>query len=181
MYNLPTRRKKGANGSYNHKFATLNQTKGGKPMPAAAQPDCLGGKELRKFDQVNRITIPTRFRSRYGNTVYLFKNFQSNDCIVVYSEQDYLDVYNGLAEVYSGAELTYVQRLFANNIDMAVIDKAGRITLKPDFIEFAGLVDEALIIAHPDRIELWNQERWDSQFNQTITPDLSKFSLSPRR
>ncbi len=150
-------------------------------MPAAAQPECFGGRELRKFDQVNRITIPTRFRSRYGNTVYLFKNFQSNDCIVVYSEEDYLKVYDGLADVYSGAELTYVQRLFSNNIDMAVIDKAGRITIKPDFIEFAGLADEALVIAHPDRIELWNQDRWEAQFKQPIVPDLSRFSLSPKR
>lgn len=149
-------------------------------MPAGAQPNCLGGSEVRKFDQVNRITIPTRFRARYGNTVYLFKNFQSNDCIVVYSEEDYLKVYDNLAKVYTGAELTYVQRLFSNNIDMAVLDKAGRITIKPDFIEFAGLTDEALIIAHPDRIELWNQDRWDAQFTTPIVPDLSKFNLSPR-
>lgn len=149
-------------------------------MSAAEQKDCLGGRELRKFDQVNRIAIPARFRSRYGNTVYLFKNFQSNDCVVIYSEEDYLKVYDNISKSYTGAALTYVQRLFLDNIDMAVIDKAGRITLKPDFIEFAELQDEALIICHPDRLELWNQSRWDAQFTPEAMPDLSQFNLSPR-
>jgi MraZ protein len=149
-------------------------------MPAAAQQECLGGRELRKFDQLNRISIPTKFRARYGNTVYLFKNFQSKDCIVVYSEEDYLKVYDGISKSYTGAALTMVQRLFLDNIDMATVDKAGRITLKPDFIEFADLGEEALVICHPDRLELWNQARWDAQFEQSIMPDLSAFNLSPR-
>ncbi len=149
-------------------------------MPAAEMKNCLGGRELRKFDQVNRIAIPTRFRSRYGDTVYLFKNFQSNDCVVVYSEEDYLKVYDNISKSYTGAALTYVQRLFLDNIDMATIDKSGRITLKPDFIEFAGLENEALIICHPDRLELWNEGKWNAQFVPEEMPDLSMFNLSPR-
>ena len=148
-------------------------------MSAGIQPDCLGGREIRKFDSMNRVVIPAPFRSRYGNVVYLFKNFQNNDCVVVYSEEDYLKVYNGIAKTYTGAELAFMQNLFTDHIDMCVIDKAGRITLKQDFLDFAEMEDEALVICQPNRIELWNEEKWNAQFKPEAMPDLSKFNISP--
>jgi len=149
-------------------------------MSAAPQLDCLGGRELRKFDQANRLTIPPRFRSRYDNAVYLFKNFQSKDCIVLYSEEDYIKVFDNISKVYTGEVLTKVQQLFINNIDMATMDKSGRISIKPDFIEFAGLGEEALMICFPDRIEIWDPAKWDAQFKEEELPDLSAFNISPR-
>ncbi len=149
-------------------------------MPAAVQQQCFGGRELRKFDQVNRLAIPAKFRSRYGNTVYLLKNFQGDKCIILYSEEDYIKVYDNIAKSFSGAMLTRVQRLFVENTDMAVMDKAGRITVNPEFQKFAELDGEALIINNPDRIELWNEKNWNSQFTEEELPDLSNFNISPR-
>ncbi len=149
-------------------------------MPAAVQQQCFGGRELRKFDQINRIAIPAKFRSRYGNTVYLFKNFQGDKCIIMYSEEDYIKVYDNIAKTYSGEMLTRVQRLFVDNTDMAVLDKAGRITVSPEYQKFAELEGEALIISNPDRLELWNEANWKSQFEEKDLPDLSLFNISPR-
>ena len=151
-------------------------------MPAAVQQQCFGGRELRKFDQVNRLAIPAKFRSRYGNTVYLLKNFQGDKCIIMYSEEDYLTVYDNIAKSFSGAMLTRVQRLFVENTDMAVMDKAGRITVSPEFQKFApaAILFPGLIINNPDRIELWNESNWNSQFTEEELPDLSNFNISPR-
>lgn len=148
-------------------------------MPAAPQQQCYGGCELRKFDQVNRLAIPAKFRSRYGSTVYLLKNFLGDKCIIMYSEEAYLKVYNNIANDYSGAELAIVQRLFTQSSDMATMDKAGRITVSEEFQEFAELKGEALIVNSPDRIELWNKDNLDRKLEAAKSIDLTKFNISP--
>lgn len=150
-------------------------------MPADVQQQCFGGREVRKFDQVSRLAIPNKFRARYGSKVYLFKNIQTRDSVIVYSEEDFLKVYDNLAKTYSGAQLTMIQRMFVDNVDMAPMDKAGRITVKQDFIDYAGLKEEVLIVCNPDRLELWDEEKWNSQFAAPAElPDLSLLNISPR-
>jgi len=153
-------------------------------MPAAPVHESLGGREIRTFDQTHRLSIPTKFRFRYGSTVYLLKNFQAagEECIVVYNEEDYLKVYDGIANSYDGAELTYMQRYFANNVCMANIDKSGRVSIPDDFLEHALLKDEpeALLVCQPDRLEIWNEEKWKKLFDVEVKPDFSKFNISPR-
>ncbi len=153
-------------------------------MPAAPEHESLGGKEFRQFDQSRRLSIPVKFRFRYGGTVYLLKNFQmpGEECIVVYNEEDYVKVYDGLARSYDGAELTYMQRYFANSVCMANIDKAGRVSIPDDFLAHAELSEEpgALLVCQPDRLELWNEEKWNKLFDVEVKPDFSKFNISPR-
>ncbi len=110
----------------------------------------------------------------------MFKNFQGDKYISMYSEEDYKKVYDNIAKTYSGEMLTRVQRLFVDNTDMAVLDKAGRITVSPEYQKFAELEGEALIISNPDRLELWNEANWKSQFEEKDLPDLSLFNISPR-
>ena len=151
--------------------------------------DCLGGCELRKFDQVNRITIPGAYRSRLGKQVYLLKNFQStckaNNCIIAYSAEEYLKFFERLSEIYSGEVLAKAQRKVSASVDRAIIDKDGRITLKPEFMEFAALTEDALIVCQPNKIEFWNPERWDNLFadeeqtdeDEGEMPDFSKITF----
>lgn len=152
-------------------------------MPAPQLLPSLGGQELRKFDQANRLTIPAKFITDFGSKVYLFKNFQSNDCIVLYNEEDYLSVYYGLEESYSGKELSAVQNYFIDHIFMAVIDKAGRISLRQDYIDFAGLKEEVLIVRQPNRLEIWDPDKWNKKVSEEAVEniDFSKFSISPKR
>ncbi|MBR0112385.1 MAG: hypothetical protein IJM02_01425 [Clostridia bacterium] len=153
-------------------------------MPAAPVHESLGGKEYRLFDQTRRLSIPSKFRFRYGSTVYLLRNFQAEgeECIVVYNEEDYLKVYDGLAKSYDGAELTFMQRFFSQNISMASIDKAGRVSIPEDFLSYAELneVPGALLVCHPDRLELWNEGKWNKLFDVPVKPDFSRFNISPR-
>ncbi len=152
-------------------------------MPAAPLQPSKGGQELRKFDQINRITLPAKFTTDFGTKVYLFKNFQNNQCIVLYTEEDYLSVYYGLEDVFSGEELSLAQNYFIDHIDMAAIDKSGRVTLKQDFIEFAGLKEEVLIVRQPNRLEIWDPEKW-REYNspeKLKKMDMSRISISPKR
>ena len=157
--------------------------KGDDRMPAAAVQQCFGGSQICKFDQMNRLTLPVKFRARYGNTVYLMKNIQDPDdkCILGYTEEDFVKVYDNLAKVYSGRQLTLVQRLFMDNCEMATIDSSGRVTFKPEYREFADLTEDAKVISNPDRLEFWNKDNWAKQFeSEEAIPDLSQIILSPR-
>ncbi len=129
---------------------------------------CLGGSELRKFDQVNRITIPGPFRSGLGKQAYLLKNIQStckaNNCIIVYSAEEYLKFFERLETIYKGEVLAKAQRKISASVDRVVIDKDGRITLKPDFMSFAELSDEAMIVCQPKKLEIWCPKKWNDLF-----------------
>ncbi|MCR5522069.1 MAG: hypothetical protein K6F64_00300 [Clostridia bacterium] len=128
---------------------------------------CIGGCENRKFDQGNRITIPNAFRERFqAKQVYLLKNIQSrskaNNCIIAYTPEEYLAFYERLETIFEGEMLDKAQRKIAGSTDRAIIDKDGRISLKPDFMEFAQLTDEAVISCQPKKIEIWNPEKWSA-------------------
>ena len=156
--------------------------KGDDRMPAAIQ-QCFGGSQVCKFDQLNRLTLPVKFRARYGNTVYLMKNLQdpNDNCILGYTEEDYVKVYDNLSKYFSGKALTLAQRKFVDNSEMVTIDSSGRITVKPEFREFAELDVDAKIISNPDRLEFWNKDKLNAQLEEEAEElDFSGISLSPR-
>ena len=51
--------------------------------------DYLGGKFKRKFDQVNRMSIPPEFRELLGSKVYLISSLYDDPCIWVFSEEKF--------------------------------------------------------------------------------------------
>ena len=44
----------------------------------------FAGKELRKFDQVNRMSIPPGFRKDLGETVYMMKSIYKEPCLMIF-------------------------------------------------------------------------------------------------
>ena len=153
---------------------------------------CIGGNEVRRFDQNNRITIPGNFRERFGNKqVYLLKNVQSKskstNCILAYTPEEYYGIFRRLEESFKGEMLDKAKRRIAANSDRVILDKDGRITLKTEFMEFADLCneEEAVISCQPTKIEIWNKSKWEiftSFDNQTDEdegeqPDFSQVSL----
>ena len=133
-------------------------------MAANEEICCFGGKEVRKIDSASRVSIPASFRSRLGQTVYLLKSLSKEPCVIIYSEEGWQEYYKNLSNIYEGKLLTKFQRRSVGNVDMAVVDKCGRIVLKKDVLDFTGITEEALVVCYPDRVEIWNEQNWLSAF-----------------
>ncbi len=137
------------------------------------------GKEHRKFDQVNRMSIPPYFRDGLGQTVYILKSIQEEPCLLIYSEEEWGRFMDMVIDSFDGEELINAERAIADTSEMATVDKAGRITLKEDYKEYAGLQEDVLVVGANNRIELWLEENWNERCNRKV--DFKKLSLTPRR
>lgn len=132
--------------------------------------------EMRKFDQVNRMSIPPQFRTELGSPVVIVKSIHEDPCLFIYSEKEYDRFSKSIIRKCKGRAQAVAQRQLASRIDIAVVDKSGRISLGDDFKEFAQLEEDVFVIGMGNRIELWNKEIWD-EYNMANPFDFSDISL----
>jgi hypothetical protein len=62
----------------------------------------LAGKEIRKFDQVNRMAIPPSFRKELGETVIIMKSIHKEPCLILFSEEEWANFSYGVISAFSG-------------------------------------------------------------------------------
>ncbi len=118
------------------------------------------GKEIRKFDQVNRMAIPPSFREKLGSTVYVLKSIHEEPCLLLMSEESWQAFNEKFTSKMEGPQLIAAQRWLANRVEKAVVDKTGRITVKDEFKAYAGLDEDVYVVGIMNRVELWNYETW---------------------
>ena len=139
----------------------------------------FAGQETRKFDQGNRIAIPTMFRKDLGESFIVLKSIQNEPCLVLFSEEEWIRFSDGVTEAYEGRKQAAVQRKLASMSDKVTVDKQGRITLKEDFKAHAMLESEVLAVGTMNRVELWAPEVWD-EWNAAEDVSLEGISYSAK-
>ena len=92
--------------------------------------DYLGGKFKRKFDQVNRMSIPPEFRELLGSKVYLISSLYDDPCIWVFSEEKFAIFAEGIDDTFEGEEQAQIQRLLADRLRIAGVDRSGSIPVR---------------------------------------------------
>lgn len=139
----------------------------------------FAGHEIRKFDQGNRIAIPTMFRKDLGESFVVLKAIQNEPCLVLFSEEEWVKFGDGVTAQFDGKKQAAVQRKLAARSDKVTIDKQGRITLKEDFKAYAGLENEVIAVGTMNRVELWAPDVWD-EWNAEEDVDLGDISYSAK-
>ena len=142
------------------------------------------GKEIRKFDQVNRMAIPPSFRKELGETVIIMKSIHKEPCLIIFSEEEWINFSTGFISCFSGEKQAKAQRKLADRVEKLAVDKSGRISIKEDFKAYAGLEDEVLVVGTIDRVELWSAQNWDIWCNDDDDEDFDFSNVSysaPRR
>ncbi len=131
----------------------------------------LKGTELRKFDQVNRMSIPPKFRGELGETVVIMKSIHKEPCLMLFSEKAWDAFRKKAIEKYEGAMQAKAERKLAGRSDVLSVDKSGRISIKDSFKAYAGLDDEVFAVGIADRVELWNPAKWDEWYGTDDNDD----------
>lgn len=124
----------------------------------------LNGKELRKFDQVNRMSLPPKFRKGLGDDIVIMKSIHKEPCLILFSEEAWDAFTENVLASFEGAKQADAQRKLANRSDTVALDKSGRITLKDDFKSYASLGEDVLAVGLTDRVELWNPATWEEWY-----------------
>ena len=123
------------------------------------------GSYQHNLDAKGRLTMPAEFRDELGSVVYVTRGFEG--CLSVYSEEDFMNIFNRLKTLKdSNKEARQYIRMFSVNTKKAEIDKMGRINLPGNLIQLAELKKSCLILGAIDRIEIWDEEKWNSFYDE---------------
>lgn len=117
------------------------------------------GKFNHTLDSKNRLFVPARFREKLGADFVLFK--MPDDCLALYDSENFEKLIEQVYEMSESEESREAQRNFFDGALSVTQDKQGRFTVPQDFIEYASLGEEVLILGVADRLEIWNKERYE--------------------
>jgi MraZ protein len=141
----------------------------------------LLGEFHHQLDEKNRIRIPAKLRSKLGTNYIVMKG--TSNCLFIYSSEEMQKL---LSEKLKEVPLSdvkaqkSVRMLFSSGYEVEE-DSQGRFILPQNLREFASIQKNVVSIGVGNRIELWDEERWQ-QYNTDIDfdkllGDLSQYGI----
>jgi MraZ protein len=127
------------------------------------------GRFTHSLDPKRRITIPSDWRELVGVPRRLLVLPGVNDkCLCVYPVHEVMRRRESLGRLSIADEKgRQFARSLASRSDQVSIDPQGRIRIKDDLLEFAGLTNVVVMSGTFDGFELWNPDRWNEQIGLT--------------
>lgn len=119
------------------------------------------GTHSPRLDEKGRLILPAKFREELSGGVVITKGQER--CLFGFplAEFERLALQLREAPVTHKAARAYSRVFFASAHDEAP-DKQGRITIPAHLREYAGLTKECVVIGASTRIEIWDQQAWES-------------------
>ncbi len=123
------------------------------------------GEYLHTLDDKKRMSLPAKFRKDIGAHAVLTRGLDS--CLFMFPQQAWHSIAQKLAALPVGQSDTrgMSRFLLAGAVEVDV-DSAGRVLI-PDFLkEFANLTTRVVLAGVSDRIEIWNEKKWQDYKNR---------------
>ncbi len=121
----------------------------------------LIGEYTHSLDPKKRLSLPAKFRKELGKTVIVTRGL--DHCLFIFSAVAWKKLAGKFSELSIGSTDTRgFNRFMLSGAVEAEIDSAGRILI-PDFLkEFAQLKTQVVLAGVNDRVEIWDQKRWET-------------------
>ena len=138
------------------------------------------------LDAKGRLAIPARHRDGLasGSDGRLVITADRGGCLLIYPLAAWEPIQSRLMELSSFDDnIRSLQRLLVGHADDVDIDAAGRILVPPALRRYAGLDKRVMLVGQGQKLELWDEGKWQAQIAQTIAfpgalpPGLEGFSL----
>ncbi len=118
------------------------------------------GEYTHTVDEKNRFSLPAKFRKELGKKIVVTRG--KDKCLTLYPTKTWAAISEEVARLgHVESDSRYARFTFAGAAEIE-IDSIGRV-LVPEFLrEFAELKGTIVITGVHDRVELWNDKRWNS-------------------
>ena len=120
----------------------------------------LLGEFDHTLDDKNRLTLPARFRHRFGEGIVVTRGMDG--CLFAYTRADWdrlvetrLSTLDPLSK-----EGRRMQRFFFSGAAEAELDKQGRVGLPGALLEHAKLGRDVVVAGVHDHLEIWDRAAW---------------------
>ena len=125
----------------------------------------LIGEYTHTIDPKKRLAVPAKLRKELGDRVIVTRGL--NNCLFVYPLVEWQKLTEKLSNLPMGQGDTrsFLRLLFSGAAE-GELDQLGRI-LVPDYLkQYAGLHQRVVITGVYDRLEIWEEARWNSYKNE---------------
>jgi MraZ protein len=123
------------------------------------------GRYTVSVDGKGRIAIPAKLRSiatQQGSEKFVIR-FGFDGCLDLYSETEYKRVSEQMTsqQPIDARRARFLKRFIHPNSAEGVPDGQGRIAIPKHLLEYAGITDKVLILGVGEKVELWNEQRFN--------------------
>ncbi|MBU4299446.1 division/cell wall cluster transcriptional repressor MraZ [Patescibacteria group bacterium] len=126
------------------------------------------GEYTYLIDEKKRLAIPAKFRKELGVKAVVTRGI--DNCLVIYPLPEWKKLAKKLESLPSSRSdsRVFVRIMLSGAVDVE-LDKLGRI-LVPDYLKnYASLKKNVSILGLSNRIEVWDEEKWQGYKKKTET------------
>lgn len=119
------------------------------------------GEYSHTIDSKKRLAIPSNLRKNLGKKAVLTRGL--DNCLVLYPMNKWSELSKKLENLPDSKTDArgFVRIILSGAVDVS-LDKLGRI-LVPDYLkEYAGLEKNVVVIGLSNKIEIWDEEKWNT-------------------
>jgi len=139
----------------------------------------LGGKFTHSLDAKNRIFLPAKLRDELGETLVVAQDLRKK-CLKVFSQSGWA---NYVAPIRQQPRVISepIMRALQSTVDEVSPDAQGRILIKKELVEYAGIDKTTIVIGCYDYAEIWAEENYIEETKTTdiaaLASELEKYGL----
>jgi len=126
------------------------------------------------LDAKGRLAIPARHRERILTRAdgHLVATVDRDYCLLIYPLPDWEEIERKLIRLPAlNKQARRLQRLMLGHATELELDGHGRILLPRELREFAGLERQAMLIGQGNKLELWDEQRWNERRAEWLAED----------
>ena len=125
------------------------------------------GEYHHSIDEKGRLIIPSKFRYDLGDEVIVTRGLDK--CLFIYSKTEWEKIVKELASLpFTKRDARNFNRFFLSGASTSEFDKQGRINITSPLVHYANLTKNCVIIGVNERIEVWDEEAFNSFMNENI-------------
>lgn len=125
----------------------------------------LIGEYRHTLDDKNRMSLPAKFRKEMGKKIIITRGLDR--CLFVYPVGEWKKFSDKLAGLSIGSsEGRAFSRALLGGATETDVDASGRVLVPDHLKSYAGLATKVVVAGIHNRIELWNEESWNTYTSQ---------------
>lgn len=118
------------------------------------------GEYKHSIDEKGRLIIPARFRSSFGDKIFLSKGFEP--CLLVLTPEEIEKIQHKIKEnSLTNKMVRKFSRAFFSGMVEASFDSQGRILIPENLRRYAGISREAMVVGTGFYVEIWELDSWN--------------------
>ena len=118
------------------------------------------GEYNHSIDPKGRLAIPAKFRLALKDGAVVTRGL--DDCLFIYPKKVWMEEAEKLAKLSKNqANHRSYARFFLSGASEVVFDSQGRIMIPEPLRKFANLEKKAIVAGLFDRLEIWDQGKWE--------------------